>query len=301
VKKNTRLSLIFVILASILIPISSFVWWIRMDILNTDRYVQLITPVISNPAVQTSISNYLTDTIFQRVDTTQIIKNALPQQSSSLVQVINQALMNFTYNQVLRLVQSDQFSNLWSSANRIAQQKISQLLLGQGKVLALENGNVVIDFNQVVGQIKTRLSDNGLTAVANAIPQQNYNYVLFSAPVLTKLQNYISILNSLYPWIQLLIILLFGLAIWFSSNRLNTVKHSGIGILISAGVMALVLAITRGEYIKQATGPYYTSEVASVFFDALTKPFWIHVLIYIIVGVTAIVASLYLVKRPKTK
>src|SRR5437773_1520516 len=56
--------------------------WAATTTLNTNRWVQTVTPLPQNPAVAAAVSQYTTDQLFQAVDVEQRLRDALPTQAA---------------------------------------------------------------------------------------------------------------------------------------------------------------------------------------------------------------------------
>ena len=68
---------VLILVAAILAPLSVVAIWAHDEISDTDRYVQTVAPLASDPAVQDAISARITQEIFNRLDVKAITQDAV--------------------------------------------------------------------------------------------------------------------------------------------------------------------------------------------------------------------------------
>src|SRR6478609_1554171 len=165
---------IILILSVICLVLTPVVIWGRNLLLNTDRYVQTVEPLASNPGVQNTVIAAV-DAQFQgRLDLKSVLDPVLPPRAAQvLVPPLQSAADSLVNTVTTKFVQSDAFPKLWNTVNRAAHTQVNYLLTGKrpknAAVRVASNGDVTLDLSAVVEQVKTRLVDAGLT-VASKIP-----------------------------------------------------------------------------------------------------------------------------------
>ena len=65
---RTALSIVLIVVACALAPLSVFSVWVKGEVTNTERYVATVAPLASNPAVQAAVTTRITDEIFKYID-----------------------------------------------------------------------------------------------------------------------------------------------------------------------------------------------------------------------------------------
>src|SRR5436189_2442512 len=65
------------VLVGLLAPLAVVATWAHDQISDTDRYVQSITPLASNPAVQKAIADRVTTELFDRLDVKAVTQDAI--------------------------------------------------------------------------------------------------------------------------------------------------------------------------------------------------------------------------------
>ena len=144
---------IILVLSVICLVLTPVVVWGRNLLLNTDRYVQTVEPLASNPGVQNTVIAAV-DAQFQgRIDLKSVLDPVLPPRAAQvLVPPLQSAADSLVNTVTTKFVQSDAFKTLWQTVNRVAHTQINYLLTGQGpKNAALRvasNGDVTLDLSR---------------------------------------------------------------------------------------------------------------------------------------------------------
>ncbi len=209
---------VLVVLVGLLAISSVVARFARSEILDTDRYVTMVTPLASDPAIQEAITNRVTEEIFAQVDVEGLTTDALTALTEDrprlepvvgLAPVIAGQAENFVHDTVGSLVASDQFETLWIQANRTAHDRLAAVLTGDTQVAAIEiddSGTVSLNLAPIIERAKGLLVDRGF-AFADKIPEIDKQFVLFESPELVKAQNAVNALDKasgILPWLTLL-------------------------------------------------------------------------------------------------
>src|SRR4051794_587456 len=123
---------VLLVLVPRLAPLAVVAPWVPDQIPDTDRYVQPVTPLASDPAIQDAAIARVTNAIYTRLDVEAVTKEAvdalaaqgLPPRVATSLSALSTPLANgvrsFIERAVARLVRSDQFQQAWVAANREA-------------------------------------------------------------------------------------------------------------------------------------------------------------------------------------
>jgi hypothetical protein len=115
---------LLIALGLISFTVYSAVHWTERQLLTTDNWVAMVTPLPKNDTVATALSNYTVQQVFTATDLNDRIKEALPDRAAFLVPVLTAQLQDRLDNRTKQFIQSDQFSTLWQSANRRANERL---------------------------------------------------------------------------------------------------------------------------------------------------------------------------------
>jgi hypothetical protein len=119
---------LLVVVGCVLAPLSILGVWIRNTLLDTDRYVETIGPLIDDPDVQDALATRITTTLLTGTDVEQRIADALPSQASFIAPAVANGLDQFVEGAAHDLVQSERVEELWDVANRRAHTQVVALL-----------------------------------------------------------------------------------------------------------------------------------------------------------------------------
>ncbi|GAA4486466.1 hypothetical protein GCM10023094_42910 [Rhodococcus olei] len=257
----------------------------RSQVLDTDRYVQTVAPLASDPALQAALTDQITEQIMTRVDVEKMTADALsaltevaprvPPAVVGLAPVIAGQAQSFVHNATSKLVTSDQFQTMWVEANRKAHEELVSVATGEntGSVQVNEKGQVSISLAAIIETVKAELVDRGF-AFVDKLPDVNATFVIFQSADLVKAQravNWLDKASAVLPWLTLLVALL---AIWAAprGGRRRAVSLTGAALAIGMGVLAIGISIGRAVYLGAVPPDVLPSDAASALFDTLVQP-----------------------------
>ncbi|MGN6334232.1 MAG: hypothetical protein ACTHOD_21670 [Motilibacteraceae bacterium] len=217
---------VLITLACVLAPLSVVSTWAKTQVSDTDRYVQTVAPLASEPAIQQALTDDVTRTIFQYVDVQAVASQAVdalaaqgaPPQVTQGLQALTVPLANgvqsFTRSEVQKVLSSPQFAALWEQVNRTAHQQVVSVLEGEqgGALTASQNGTVTLNLGPVVAEVKARLIADGF-GLAARIPTVDRSIVLVQSDAVTKAQGFYRVLNTLGTWLPVLALVLLALGV----------------------------------------------------------------------------------------
>lgn len=280
---RTFWSTVLIVVACLLAPLSVVSVWARGEVTDTNRYVETVAPLASDPAVQAAVTTRITDEIFTYIDVPALTKEAVDtisqnrdltaQQSAALQALtgpINSGIESYTEDAVAKVVQSDQFAAAWVQANTLVHQSLQNALAGNysNDVIGLENNQVVLNLGNLVDQVKQQLISSGFT-VAERIPTVDQTLVLFNAPNATAIQTAYSVLNTIGFWLPLIAMALAIIGIFVAHIRSTALAWFGFGLTAAMATGAAMLGFARIEYLNSLPVTV-NNAAATAFFDTFT-------------------------------
>src|SRR3954451_13225483 len=159
-------SVVLLVIGFILIPISGIAIWSHNQLTNTDRYVNTVSPLADNEAIQQSVAQVVVDALFREVDPAKRIEDALPKRADFLGEPIANAMKSYATDVTEKLLASDRFQTLWDNTNRRAHSQLVALLTddpdrAKGAV-NIKDGKVTLDLSNVIKQVQAKLVSAGL-------------------------------------------------------------------------------------------------------------------------------------------
>lgn len=269
-------AVVCLVLAGLLTTPAAVAYWGQRTLNDTERYVQTVSPLVESEEVQDVITARVTDAIEQQVNVEEILDNVFADviddrpRLQQLVGPLAGAVNGFIEREVRAFVASDEFAAFWSAVNARAQQALLRVLQGDDSGLAtLQDGQVVLDLDDMIEKVRERLVDRGLTIVENApIPQTDRQIVLVDAPQVQELRTIYAFSNPLAKWLLPFTLVLYLAAFVLARRRARMTVAIGAVVLANAALATLALSIGRQLFVNELAGTAF-GPASRVFFDTL--------------------------------
>jgi hypothetical protein len=248
-------SALLIVIAALLVPVSIVTAWARAELVDEEQFVNTLAPLADDPAVQSMIVDETMDAINAKVDFTQLTTNVfdgisqlgLPPRAQSALELLKapaaQGLENLVDTAVTRVVQSDQFADVWATATRAAHRALTTAATsdGGGLVVMTDEG-VGIQLGAIVDRVKQNLVDRGI-GVAQIIPAVDKVVIIGTGETLVTIRTVYALASTLGWWLPLITLALFALGILIARKRSVAIIGTGIGFAAGGGALALGFAI----------------------------------------------------------
>jgi hypothetical protein len=278
---RTPVATVLIVIGCILAPLSVVGVWTANQVSDTNRYIENISPLIHEPAVQNALTDKITTEITSRLNVTGLTSQAagfltskgLPRVGSLLQTfgpAISSAVAGYIHNTVHKIVTGDRFANTWIQVNTVAHQTLVQALSGQGGAISVSNGQVTIDLAPFIAIVKANLADRGFTLVER-LPPIHPTLALFSARTLTQAQTLYRLINDLKIVLPILSLLLIAAGVYLARGHRRALIGAGLGFAASMLVLGAALLIFRGVYLNSVPNNVLPSDAAAVMFDTLVR------------------------------
>lgn len=276
---------VMLVLAAVLAPLAVVATWADDEIGDTDRYVETVTPLASDPAVQHAIAERVSEEIFKYIDVQDVTTDALtalagrpfvPPRAATLLPSLSvpltSAIESFLSDRVDRLVASNAFEEAWVEANRKAHAQLVAVLTGDDGdgAVSVEDGVVQLDIGPLVQSVKQRLLDEGL-AVARRIPEVDATFTLVDVPNVATAQKWFSWLDTTSRVLPVLSLLLAFGAVLLAQSRRRALLAAGLSIAASMVVLGLALNLARPLYLDAVPADTIPPDAAAVIYDELVR------------------------------
>ena len=289
---RTVLVAILGILACVAITLSATTLWIHQVALNTDRYVSVVSRVVSDPQVVAEVSTNLAERVAERIE---------------IPRLVEPLLQNWLQEQIAEFMASETFADGWAAANRVAHTALVRILrsdavLPEEPVTISVSQLLVIGIErlQEVGVIPDdlQLPDPADSGAADRIREiladrldvdlpPDFGQITIVRPArLEMARQFVRIFDFVTVASVLLAIGLIALTIYLARNRLRAVLLLGIGAAVAllaaiagTGAISSVVAGALAEAGARGTlsamlsallGDLATALVIVLVFGALT-------------------------------
>lgn len=264
------------VVAALVGMLSTVAVFARNEVLNTDRYVQTVAPLATDPTVTNAVAERVTDEIMARLDVDSLIKQLVdklggPAALDALAAPLENSIRSFVDKETHAIVDSPRFAQFWDAANRSVHDELDAILTtGHGKYLTTDGTEVSLDLGPIVAAVKQRLVDAGL-GLAAKIPDTTATYPLFSSPQLPKARHAVKLLNVAAWVLPILGLLLLVAGIAVAPNRRRGLLIGallfGLGMLLLLGA----LAVARSYYLDDLPPAIHSADAARVVYDTVLR------------------------------
>jgi len=286
--ESNRTRLIFagilIAMGAVLAPISVVAIWAHDVVGDTDRYVETVTPLSSNPAVKTAITDRVAEVIIESLSVDELAASALgavaqqdfvPPKATPLIPGLEvpvaSAIDNFVHGTVEEVVDSEGFEQAWVAANREAHEQAVALLMNENSEdIDVPDGQVSINIAGFVDAAKNLLIDRGFE-MAERIPEINASFAVFHSASLYKAQTAFSLLDTGARVLPLLALAFLCGGILVAPSRRVAILGTGIAVAAMMVALGILLNIVRPFYLQAVPDDVLPNAAAAVVFDQFTQ------------------------------
>ncbi|HYI23815.1 MAG TPA: hypothetical protein VD767_00260 [Thermomicrobiales bacterium] len=274
--------------------------WLRVEVLDTDAYVDTVAPLASDPDVQQAIADrviFLLDQRMQQEDARIEIDGLVRGMAFA-------AVLDLVHRVVLDVVESDDFQQFWIAANREVHQRSIDALTGESDgALFLENGQLTLDLNPLIAQVDARLQSRGLAIFDRIqVDPAQATFVIFESDAARKAERGIELVETLSIVLPLVTIIALAGCLLMADRRWRMMAWIGIGAAVSMILLLVVLSVLRERYLDGlgAGRSVDANEAAlDIFFRAFHKAVRVTAGIGLVVAAFAAVISSDFIRQPR--
>ncbi|QFQ95510.1 hypothetical protein F9278_04145 [Streptomyces phaeolivaceus] len=274
---------VLLVVTLLLAPLAVVAAWVQDTVADTDRYVETVAPLASDPAVQQVVINRLTDEVVKNVDVaavtdalTKVLKDngappAVVTGAGALDGPLRDVVRTVVDRNVTRVVTSEIFRQTWEGANRQAHAAVVHMLTGEREGALRATGDTIqLDLGPVVDQVRERLVDAGFDKAA-AIPDTDRTVTLFHTDELGKAQDAMRLLDILGTWLPVLTVALAALTVWTAPGHRVTLLITALGLGLMMVVLLVALAVVRRVYLDAVPSSALPPDAAGAIFDTFLR------------------------------
>jgi hypothetical protein len=232
------------LLATVLLFVSSLTVWSKRQLLDNDAWANSSSQLLANDQVRGAVAQTLVDRLFERVDVEAQLRARLPEQAQGAAPALAATLESAAVRAADRLLQTPKVQALWQNINKRAHAGVVKLLegkdLGKNGNISTANGAVTLDLRPLITRLATRLGlEDRLKA--NADPNAG-QVVIMKSSQLGAAQTAVKILKALSSLLLIAVLALYALAIYLAKGRHRLLLGAAGASLIFVG---LIIAFMR--------------------------------------------------------
>jgi len=268
------LSTVFIVLGVLSLALSPVAIWGRNLVLNTDKYVQTLAPLASNPGVQDVVVAQVDKQVDTHLDVAAYLHQVLPPRAAKLLAApIQSAVFGLVHTVAIKVVQSKAFGRLWVTINRVAHQEVVAILTGKkiaGGILVIRSGKIYLDLSQVVRTVRGRLVSAGI-AVASKVPVVGSTLEIAKVKGLESAQSAVRALNSLADWLPWIGVALITGGAAVARRHRRAVIAAALGLGAGMVFLGVALVFMRNAYVSAVPADISTPGTSAYVFDTLVR------------------------------
>jgi hypothetical protein len=226
-----------IVVASIVGFLAIFALWAKRQLLESNTWADTSSRIIQNKDVQVQVSDFLTAAVFDNATVHQNIQAALPPRAAPAAGAIEGALRQLFNSLALRAVQTPKFQELWKQANERAHATLIDVVEKGG------SEDVNLDLGTIADQLGAQA---GISDAASKLPANVTQIKILDNSDLVAAQKAIHLLETLAWVLTLLMVVLFGVAIYLADGwRRIALRDVGIAFIV-VGIFVLALRSIAG-------------------------------------------------------
>jgi hypothetical protein len=273
-------SSVLIVLGCVLSLVAVLGVWAGNEVSDTGRYVATVEPLIHDPAIQSALTDKITNEVTSQLNLAGIVNQAAAQVNSKGLPRIGSLLTTFgpqivssvtgfIHSTVASIIASPAMARAWVQVNTVAHQGLVKVLSGQGGgALSVSNGQIVLNLGPLIVVAKQDLVAHGFSLASN-IPPVTPTIALFQANDLGKAQAGYRLITTLKIVLPILALVLLAAGVYVARNRRRALIGAGLGLAASMLVLAIGLLIARTIYLNSVPASTLPADAAAAAYDAL--------------------------------
>jgi hypothetical protein len=267
---------VLLVLAAILIPISVISVWAINTVTDTNKYVETMAPLATNPVIQQGLAKRATDELFSTHVVQNKVTDALPKSAKPLVAPLVSQLHTYVEGLALKVFESPKFAQLWDTLNRHSHTAAINILTGKQTPLQkklAKGGAIVLNLSPALDNVISNLDARGIHFFdpLRTVTNQSVTFTVVSKQQVSKFSGLFNLVVKL-KWITPVIALVLAiLAVALAMERRKTLVRLGMGVALMSLLLLGILSVGRGIFIGQAAGGGFNSQGAAAVWDTVLR------------------------------
>lgn len=260
-----------VILATALLLMGNVLFWAGSTLINTDKYVATVQPLLADKTIQSAIADYTTAQIFHRVDVQAVVGNALPPRADFLAPQLTSQLRGATEKTLQKTLASERFQATWVNVNR----KAHEHLISSIKNSKTADG--VIDLQDVYDRLGQSLQNTKLGFLAGKnLPDKVGSITVVNAPWIPKARFAVNNIGWLKPVSLVLIAIFSACAIWLARNRRRLIITLASTFALSMAGTLIAVQVIQNRVADHVQPAYHAAvgDAAGIILQPLAHQSW---------------------------
>jgi len=272
--------------AGMLIPVAIMLTWLSFLVLDEQRYVRTVTPVIEVPEIQAIVSDALA------MGVRASIEGASSASARMAMLVANSGGIDSILAEIRALIEraiaTPEFSAIWSETNRLAHSGLIGVLSKEATDSTNTNDEITLAFANLANDLGVAPDSRAGRVLAEIPDQLAPRIAVLQSVEIPAARFVIDNARLIDLSVTAVIALLLGFGLWFSRNRSRALILLGVVSLISLPIALLVRNVLQSS-LSDLSGPegVLAREYASVLTASLESGLLMAAALGLIVAVIA--------------
>lgn len=234
------------VVAGILLLLSSFAVWVNRVALDTDVFVDTSSELLADDAIREAVAVRAVDELFDSVDVQAEIEGQLPRDFKSLSGPATAGLRQASYELVDRALERPALQRLWARSLRESHRTLLRVLEDDVPAFSTTGGIVTLDLRLIVLEAAERIGIRN--RIEDELPTDVGTIEILRSDELDAAQDSFRILRTLGWALPVLMLLAFAAAVALSRDRRRAARAIGV-VLLATGAAGLVATSLLGNYL----------------------------------------------------
>jgi len=302
------ISFVLIFVAVLITPNAVIASWLKAQVTDTDRFVEMTTSALQDPAVEDYISKQVSALIIEELDidtlTSELfdgLGGVLPlgDRAAGALALLEKPLANGAKSLIGdvtdRVITSDAFDSVTEQVLTVTHRQIMSLLSGDtsGAIVADDQGVIGIQVGPIIEAVKGELISQGVT-LAERIPNVEATIEIGQVDGLVQARVAYSALDTAGYWLPIVVLIMLILGVLAARQRARAALWAGVGVAATSAALLTGISIGKFAFLATVTPQVIPGNAATVIFAALTDRLNGLVTATLIIGVLIAIVS-YLV------
>lgn len=271
------------VIASLLLPVAMASAWLAAVVTDSDAYVDTVGPLASDDDVQAAAVDALEGAAVRSVE-------------SATGTDLDRGSREAVATAVAQAVDSDEFEDVWRSANRTAHEQVVRILEDDGRV-PTQGGRVVVEVGPVFDTVAATLEQRGLVQ-ASAVPPVEASVPLIRVSDLDRARTAYGALDAAGFWLPALWLVLVVLTLLLATDRRRAAVWLALGSMVGLVLLVLGLLVARGVLGEELGSGSDYDLVRSVWDVLVSRLYWWTGVGFVVAVAVLVVAAVLGRRRP---
>lgn len=239
-----------VVLATVIGLVSVLALWAKRQALETETWTNTSSELLENETIRNAVADFAVSALYDNVDVQGRIAQTLPSRLAPLAGPAAGGLRQLSTQVAQRALEQPKVQALWEDANRVAHEKLLDLLDDEGEFASTSGGVVTLDLSGIIGQIAAQVGLPG--SLVDKLPPEASQIEVLRSEQLSAAQTGVKLLRAAAYVLSFLTLGLYALAIYLArGRRRETLRAVGFGFLI-IGVLVLIIRNAGGNALTDS-------------------------------------------------